>query len=142
MTEAMNQHLFCLMGNSADPPNMPPETWGSLPHMEDAACMCCLGRCLKCQMQHACQNAAAFGLTLTELILSSLPPALLHMEDNAHDAVACADAYQYSHEVMAMAVGYGPLMKTPLNTLSPKWRPRGFWPLPQHTRMPTLPLCN
>ena len=89
--EATNHHLFHLTGNCADPPNAPPKMWGGLPCTEDAAHMCHLER----RMQHARQNAVAFGLMLMELILGSPPPVLPHMEDDARDAVACVDAYQY-----------------------------------------------
>ena len=94
---------------------------------------------LEHHMQCAHQNAMAFGLTLTEPILSGLPPVLPCTEDDAHDAVAHVDANQYTQEVMAMAAGYGPLVKTPLNMPSPKWRPWGFQPLPLHVSTPTLP---
>ena len=96
---------------------------------------CHLERC----MQHAHQNAVAFGLTLMELILGGSQPILPCTEDDAHDAVARVDAYQYTREAMAMVAGYRPLMKTPLNTPSPEWRPQGFRPPPLHAHTPTLP---
>ena len=133
--EATNLHLFCLAGNRADLPNVPPKTWGSLPRMEDTVHM----HHLEHRTQHAHQNAVAFGLTLTELILSGPLPVLPCTEDDAHNAVARADAYQYTQEAMAMVVGYGPLMKTLLNTPSPKWRPWGFQLPPLHAHTPTLP---
>ena len=78
--------------------------WGSLARTEDTVHM----HHFECHMQHACQNAMAFGLTLTELILGGPLPILPCTEDDAHDVVACVDAYQYTQEVMAMVVGYGP----------------------------------